>query len=124
MTKRLIDMAENSPHHGHKWMPVLYATYFGLLQEIANRHGYALAVHGSFTRDMDLIAVPWIESPSTHEAMLQEMCEMIGYEKIRETPYSSKEEKPHGRTAYTLPTGAGGYVDISIMSVFPLPIFQ
>ena len=116
-------MAENSPHHGHKWMPVIYASYYGILKDIAHKHGYALAVHGSFTRDMDLIAVPWIDSPSSHEELLSEMFDAIGYDRHWETPYSSKALKPHGRIAYTLPTGAGGYVDISIMSVFPQPYF-
>ena len=111
-------MAQDSPDHGNKWMPVLYATYYGILKEIAKNHGYALAVHGSFVKDMDLIAVPWVDFPSAHETMLQEMYEMIGYDRGKNAlPYTSKENKPHGRTSYTIPTGAGGYVDISITSV-------
>lgn len=31
------------------------------LQKAARECGYALAVHGSMSRDLDLIAVPWVE---------------------------------------------------------------
>lgn len=108
------------PHHGHKWMPVLYATYFGMLQRIAHEHGYALAVHGSFTRDMDLIAVPWTDTPSPHAALVKDFFEVVGWthgEDTAERVFNERHEKPHGRTAYTIPTGGGGYVDLSIMQL-------
>lgn len=94
----------------------MYASFFGILQNIANEHGYALAVHGSFTRDMDLIAVPWIEEPKPHLDMLREMFKVIGWSSSDDVPYhGSSEQKPHGRVAYTIHTGGGGYVDISII---------
>lgn len=105
-------------HHGHKWMPCMYFTLYGILIEIARKHGYALAVHGSLTRDMDLIAVPWIEHVSSHLELLAEIYESVGINKVDGTlPYSSIEIRPHGRIAYTIPTGGGGYVDISIMNI-------
>jgi len=33
------------------------------LRECARDLGYCLAVHGSQSRDLDLIAVPWVEEP-------------------------------------------------------------
>jgi hypothetical protein len=110
-------MSTDKPHHGNKWMPALYACYFGILKEIAQNHGYALAVHGSFSRDMDLIAVPWIEDVKPQLDMLREFCKAIGIGRTsNELPYDSIEERPHGRTSYTIGTGGGGYVDISIFS--------
>jgi len=105
--------AEPKPHHGHRWMPALYVTYFGMLTKVANAHGYALAVHGTVDRDLDVVAIPWVETPSSHDDLLVALDETIGYEFTNE-PYSSKAEKPGGRMAYTLPLGSGGYLDISI----------
>lgn len=98
----------------------MYASFFGILQGIANKHGYALAVHGSFTRDMDLIAVPWTEEAAPHLDMLREMFRVIGWSSsdAEEVPYHGEvEQKPHGRVAYTIHTGGGGYVDISIIQL-------
>lgn len=103
-------------HHGHKWIAVIYATYFGMLKEIAEQHGYALAVHGSFTRDMDLIAVPWINNADDPMLMLAEMKKKVGFVVEGEVnPYDSIGNKPHGRIAYTIAIGGGGYIDISVM---------
>jgi hypothetical protein len=98
-------------------MPVMYAHFYGILIDIARAHGYALAVHGSFTRDMDLIAIPWIEKASAPLTVVIEMGEAIG-RKAMKAHFDIKEEpikKPHGRIVYTIPTGAGGYVDIGFM---------
>jgi len=35
------------------------------LTATARRHGYALAVHGSLARDIDLVAIPWVPNPSS-----------------------------------------------------------
>ena len=40
----------------------LPAAYVGLLQiltKVANDNGYAIGLHGSLNRDMDIIACPW-----------------------------------------------------------------
>jgi len=106
---------EEKPHHGNKWMPVMYVNYYGILKDISLKHGYALTVHGSITRDFDLVAIPWIENPSPHADLLTEIRDMIGSHRPNGEPYDSMEEKPHGRIAYTIGCGAGGYFDISIM---------
>lgn len=41
----------------------MYAALYPSLAEIARTHGWALAVHGTLGRDMDLICVPWTEAP-------------------------------------------------------------
>lgn len=101
-------------HHKNKWMPAVYVSYYGILINIAKKHGYALGIHGSVTRDFDLIAVPWVDNPSSHIVFLQDIKNMVGIEQVTELPYDSVEEKPKGRMAYTIPTGGGGYLDISI----------
>jgi hypothetical protein len=117
-----MDQTTNSPEakarHCNNWMPAVYAAYFGILREIAGRYGYALAIHGSLLRDFDLIAVPWIEQAGDPLPMLTEMCTTIGGQtSVTGLPYSSMGQKPHGRVAYTIPSGGGGYFDISVLSV-------
>ena len=41
--------------------PSYYAIMFEPLKKIAIKYGYNLVLHGSLNRDMDLIAIPWIE---------------------------------------------------------------
>ncbi len=42
----------------------------------ARECGYALAIHGSMERDLDLIAVPWIEKPEIPEKLAFEIAVM------------------------------------------------
>ena len=101
-------------HHGNKWMPVMYVTYYGMLSEIAKEYGYALAVHGSVTRDFDLIAVAWVENPKPHLELIKAIAEKVGVAHGSRF-YDTVEEKPHNRIAYTIHCGAGGYFDISVI---------
>lgn len=88
----------------------MYATYYGILIDIARKHGYALALHGSLSRDMDLIAVPWTDTASDHKKVLKDICDAVGA-----GGFTVGEEKPHGRVGYAIDTGAGGYLDISFV---------
>lgn len=105
---------ETKAHHGNKWMPIMYATYYGIMKTIAEKYGYAIALHGTMTRDLDLIAIPWIDEPKSIIDMMHEFNDQIG-ESRTGRPYTSTENKPHGRVAYTLATGGGGYIDLSVM---------
>jgi hypothetical protein len=68
-------------------------------------------------RDLDLVAIPWIEKPSTHKELISELRNAMGYYKVGDIPWDSMEQKLHGRIAYTIATGAGGYLDLSIMPI-------
>lgn len=59
--------------------------------------GYALAVHGSQERDLDLIAVPWIADARAPEALIRHICAEIDADQIGPTEY-----KPHGRVAVSI----------------------
>jgi hypothetical protein len=41
------------------------------LRAVARQHGYALALHGSLGRDVDLLAVPWVESAVSADALVE-----------------------------------------------------
>lgn len=40
---------------------IYYLAKLPLIRDTARKLGYAVAIHGSLSRDFDLIAVPWVE---------------------------------------------------------------
>ena len=95
--------------------PSIYACYYAILKEVAYEHGYALALHGSLIRDLDLIAVPWVDKPKSAISMLRAFGDKLGSVYKGKKPYATKAKKSHGRVAYTIPSGIG-YLDISVLS--------
>lgn len=88
------------------------------LQLAARGCGYALAVHGSKARDIDLIAVPWTTHCDTPELLVQRLCGALAAKVGRALPCAADDwtEKPHGRRAITiiLP-GMCPEIDLSVM---------
>jgi hypothetical protein len=91
------------------------------LTEVANVHGYALAVHGSVQRDIDLIAVPWTEDAKDATTLVSAISSAVGGS-MKETRVGFKqspETKPHGRIAWSIYMAEGAhespYLDISVM---------
>lgn len=83
-----------------------------LLRLNVKLHGYALAIHGTVDRDLDLVAIPWVDDEvSSPKALVDAFCGTL------EGTCTSFVGKPHGRVAYTIETGGGGYIDLSIMPV-------
>lgn len=87
-----------------------------LMRQNARHHGYALGVHGSLLRDIDLIAVPWVsrpKAPSTLKKSLQALIKVM-----HPHVYSNRkpDRKPQGRVAWALHLGNGTYIDLSVMS--------
>jgi hypothetical protein len=90
--------------------PTYMCLYPGLA-EIARANGYALAVHGSLARDMDLIAVPWIESPEPPEKVIAAIESQFAIKRIGELTGA-----PHGRMIQTIGISFGEcFIDLSFM---------
>jgi hypothetical protein len=51
----------------------IYAALYPDLAEIARKHGYAMAVHGTMGRDLDLICVPWTLDASAPSDVVDEI---------------------------------------------------
>lgn len=110
-----------------------YAAFYPMLQQVARRHGYALAIHGTLHRDFDLIAVPWVKDASDRLTLIKALRKTTravtwGRRQDRLKVYRdcSPTEKPHGRFAYSLHFtehgGHGAYLDISVLPKSkPLP---
>ena len=99
--------------HGKKWMPAMYVAYYGIIESLAKKHGYALCVHGSITRDFDLFVIPFEPTVSQHEVLLTEIRKAIGIESSSDKMFDLVGHEAHGRTCYTIECGGGGYFDIS-----------
>ena len=112
--------------------PIVYASWYNTLREIAIRHGYSACLHGSLLNDMDIVLVPWTEDADDPIQMLLEMkqvtkAKLIYFFPIEhqgqrnykplEYPYTTKDAKfslPQGRECWALQITPSMYIDISI----------
>lgn len=104
-------------------MQAFYLSRLPVIREAAKEHGYAIGLHGSARRDLDLMAMPWREGcadKNTLAITLQHAACGISYDKI---PPQMWEQKPAGRWAISLPicwtewTGmtSAGHIDLSVI---------
>lgn len=105
------------------------ATYVAMippLTEAAREVGYALAVHGSMGRDLDLVAVPWTEEAVGAEALIMRLLAAAGFLHAHLPHRQDKAAddqangdvaavKPHGRRAWSIHFDNGLYLDVSVM---------
>ena len=116
-----------------KMRPQLYAVYYDSLHKIAKEMGYNLLIHGSMNRDMDLVAVPWVNEPKSHLELLNALSDFLGTVKYAENPenlgqFYMHSKLPGGRDSYVINLNRGRhhngyfmededaqyYIDISI----------
>ena len=58
--------------------PSLYAFYFDIIKNIGLNYGYNIVLHGSLNRDLDIIAIPWIDDIGDLDSMIDEITNTIG----------------------------------------------
>jgi hypothetical protein len=105
-----------------------YFAAIPLLTEVARKCGYALAVHGSVGRDLDLIAAPWTEEADSAENLILAMLAAFGWNRAHLLPGCVDAEgnvsrpagnvptkRPHGRLAWCIHFENGLYLDVSVM---------
>ena len=93
--------------------PIYAAALYPQLAEISRKHGYALAVHGSMSRDFDLICIPWIASPSEPETVVAEFTAHFMIKQVGEP-----DVVVHGRRRFFLSIGFGECaIDLSFMPI-------
>jgi hypothetical protein len=104
--------------------PSFYAYLFEPLKTIALKYGYNLVLHGSLNRDMDLIAIPWIDIPKPEFEMIQEMHEYLTGFKCDQLSHYLFSTLPGMRRNYVINLNRSGawnnyvdgqyYLDISV----------
>jgi hypothetical protein len=97
------------------------------MRAVARAKGYALAVHGSRTRDFDVIAAPWTDDavPARElAAALIEHLNGLALNVVASDPYDATRRNPkalaHGRLAWSIHVlgkdrAYGCYIDLSVM---------
>ena len=105
-------------------IPTPYPAAYRKLCKEARKHGYALAIHGSLTRDLDVLAVPWVTKASSAEVLVVALAKACGALNLCESEpveqfLGTVSEKPHGRKAWVLllthMVDGGAYVDLGVM---------
>lgn len=82
---------------------------------VAKRLGYAIALHGSFLRDLDVVAVPWTDEAVSAEELAEALrAEVHGWLQDK-TGRRDPAPKPHGRLCWSIHLEEGvGYIDLSV----------
>lgn len=119
-----------------------YRLLIAPLRAAAQKAGYALTVHGSLARDIDLVAVPWtreaVSGNELAERLIRTVRRLLGERTkniarwhdrrglpteafsrgLVRSPGPGKrrtQPKPHGRRVWVIHLGGGPYLDISVM---------
>lgn len=125
-------MSEPDPIRDTRKADHVYAEACALLpalRAVARAKGYALAYHGSFARDIDLLAAPWtptaVDAHELAEAIRSEAAVVTGkeafwlnYEQSDPNDFTRRnpQSKPHGRLGWSIHLcGTGTYLDLSVM---------
>lgn len=94
-----------------------FLSIFPDMQKVARESGYALAYHGSLTRDFDLIAVPW-RPRAVAPVTLAQRLHSAATQLVQPRPKLIKK-RPHGRVCYVLYVGTYAYLDLSVTPQLP-----
>jgi len=85
------------------------------LRDTAKACGYALGLHGSLARDLDIIACPWTDRAISADDLIKRLADACkdatgwGYRS------GGCTDKPHGRRAFTIIATSDVHLDISVM---------
>ncbi len=110
-----------------------YPIYKKLIEPLrarARELGYALAVHGTLKRDIDLLACPWVEDCASAEDLAEALRvvahKIHGHCMMKAVEYNdpwhlagSPGDKPHGRLTWCFYFGGPSYLDLSVMPTEP-----
>jgi hypothetical protein len=93
-------------------MPAIYSHRIADIQCIARAHGYAIAIHGSMQRDLDVVAFPWTKKAVQPKTLVKRLCDGLD---LMFDHSANPKEKAHGRLAWTLLMNGACWMDLSVM---------
>lgn len=99
----------------------IYAQILPRIREAAKQLGYAIAIHGTLTRDLDLVAVPWIEEADEPTILVNMIADAVGGyiigDRVDERGHISNHptHQPHGRMSWNICWGGKVFIDLSVM---------
>lgn len=85
------------------------------IRERAKALGYAVGMHGSLERDIDLIAVPWTDAAHSPENLARSLRQVLSklYPIGLEVP-PGENPRPHGRLCWSWWIRPWTYIDLSV----------
>jgi hypothetical protein len=99
---------------------VLYSSVLPTVTKIARDSGYAVGLHGSMTRDLDLIAIPWQRKHVLPITLARRIFAIAHPPRIERAHFKAILEnvtrKPCGRLAFAIYIGFYAYIDLSVMA--------
>ena len=116
-------MSDKAHEFLHSSLVCIYAQLLPRIREQGKRLGYAIAVHGTMTRDLDLLAVPWVEDAAAPEELVKMIAEAVGGFVVRNEDNGEMErgtvgkptQQPHGRMSWNICWGGRPFIDLSVM---------
>lgn len=95
-----------------------YAAFLTKSRIIAKEEGYAIATHGSLTRDFDVVAIPWTKEARKPINLVTRLCFNTGWK----TQDGDPVEREHGRLVWSLireEFADPRFIDFSVMPSIP-----
>lgn len=94
-----------------------YAAIWDDLRQAAMDCGWALGLHGSLSSDLDIMAMPWVETATSVDVMVQSLVNVFGFSEFWKDTHITvdKVSKPNGRVVYTIPIYADFYIDLNVI---------
>lgn len=102
-----------------------YQELLPIIRRIAHANGYAIGLHGSGQRDLDLIAVPWTAEAVPAEELIERLVEACEGENRAGVLEPDVANRPHGRRAWVILLSGSKlfyehlYIDLSVMPLKP-----
>lgn len=112
-TREVFRPMKNHEHGVNR--PLCYTLLLQWLTDAANKCGYALGLHGSMSRDLDLIAAPWTEEAVSADQLVAALTDAAGGFIMKDLLHVNPHPRLHGRMAYEIQLGRGLYIDVSVM---------
>lgn len=103
----------------------LYWKILTIARLVGYAEGYAITLHGSGIRDLDLVACPWTDKACDPDMLVKRLIDELNLGKITARSVDAVPQegecwpapclKPHGRLAVTIFVERLFHVDLSIM---------
>lgn len=99
----------------------IYSQILPRIRKAGKELGYAIAIHGTLTRDLDLLAVPWVAEAADPLTLVNMIADTVGGfvvgDNTNECGHISDHptEQPHGRMSWNICWGGKALIDLSVM---------
>ena len=100
--------------------PAFYASMYEDIRKCAMDSGWAVALHGSLSSDMDIMAMPWAKEAIKFEELVNKISRLFDENSLSENYTITYDEKSHNRIVATIPIWADFYIDISTIEAVPV----